>query len=314
MPCYLRRYTIGFALLLAGAGAAFAQGVAQNAIPSAGIGALWATIAHGIINPWVTILLLLAGCFLLFVDLLTPKTWEWTGTLGVLSAGIVFSAHVSEGTGGWIGVVMMLVGVGLLLLETHVFPGGGVAAIAGLLALFVGMFIALGGSAHMVFALPVAGILTVVTLVAFFAYLPKSLLWKRITQEMRQSAIAGAATMPPIVSPGQTGVTLTALRPSGTARFADGVSTGVVTEGDFLDAGEPVQVTHTGDGRIVVEPDRSCRRCGTKRVNRRCVIRLVRDFADDFAVRHPSVLTDHVHGAGKQLQLLDCQTPSRTPM
>lgn len=249
------RFFAGLVIHLAGMATARAQGGAGNAASASGVGALWETIAHGIINPWATILLLFAGCFLLFVDLLTPKTWEWMGTLGVLAVGTVFAAHVSEGTGGWVGVVLMLVGVGLLLLETHVFPGGGAAAIGGLIALSLGMFTALGGTHNMAFALPVAGILTVVALVAFFAYLPKSPLWKQITREMRQASMGGfdAALPATPVLPGQTAVTLTALRPSGMAELPDGTRIGVVTEGDFLEANAPVQITNVDGGRVVVE-------------------------------------------------------------
>ncbi|MBC8142162.1 MAG: hypothetical protein H7Y38_12060 [Armatimonadetes bacterium] len=249
------RFFAGMALHFAGVATARAQGAAGNAAPASGVGALWETIAHGVINPWITILLLFAGCFLLFVDLLTPKTWEWMGTLGVLAVGVVFAAHVSEGTGGWVGVVLMLVGVGLLLLETHVFPGGGVAAIGGLLALSLGMFTALGGTHNTVFALPVAGALTIVAIVAFFAYLPKSPLWKQITREMRQANIGSFDTAAPaVILPGQTGTTLTALRPSGMAELSDGTRLNVITEGDFLEANASVQVTHVDGGRIVVEP------------------------------------------------------------
>lgn len=241
----------GVLALLAGGTAALAQGVAQSPAASS----WWATTAHVIIAPWATILLLVVGCFLLFLDLLTPKTWEWMGTLGVIAVGTVFAAHVTEGTGGWVGIVLMLAGVGLLLLETHVFPGQGVAAVGGLLLLFLGMFWALGGSTHAALALPVASVLTVVTLVAFFAYLPKSPLWKQISQQMRQQTAVGFAAaihQNPMFLIGQSGTVLTPLRPSGVAEIA-GTRFDVVTEGDFLEMGEAILVTHVEEGRILVE-------------------------------------------------------------
>lgn len=245
----LRRLTgVGGGLLLT-ASAALAQGGAASQVA----GGSWTTLAHGVIHPWITILLLFAGCLLIFIDLLTPKTWEWTGTLGVVFVGVVFAAHVTEGTGAWVGIVLMLGGVGLLLLETHVFPGRGVAAISGLLALFLGMFIALGGSSHAVLALPVASILTVVALVAFFAYLPKSPLWNTISQQMRGRSTTDYTAQNPLILVGQAGTTLTVLRPFGVAQFA-GSRFDVVTEGDFLDANAPVLVTQVRDGRVVVEP------------------------------------------------------------
>lgn len=242
----------GVLTLLLGAGtSALAQGAAQ--LPAASN--WWSLTAHVIIAPWATVLLLVAGCLLLFLDLLTPKTWEWMGTMGVIAVGTVFAAHVTEGTGGWIGIVLMLAGVGLLLLETHIFPGQGVAAIGGLLLLFLGMFWALGGGSHAALALPVSSVLTVVTLVAFFAYLPKSPLWKQISQQMRQQSVIGLAAVAhqnPMFLIGKSGLVLTPLRPSGVAEIA-GARFDVVTEGDFLDAGEPILVTHVEEGRILVE-------------------------------------------------------------
>ena len=248
------RRAIGATILSLGtAGAVLAQGTAS--VPSST--SWWATTAHTIINPWVTILLLVVGCFLLFVDLLTPKTWEWTGTLGVIAVGTVFAAHVTEGTGGWIGIVLMLGGVTLLLLETHVFPGAGIAAIGGLLLLFVGMFWSLGGPSHAAFALSVSAILTVVAVIAFFAYLPKSPLWKEISQQMReQTALTyGNIGDNRMFLLGRTGTAVTPLRPSGVALF-DGARFDVVTEGDFLDADTPVLVTQVEGTRVVVEPAR----------------------------------------------------------
>jgi membrane-bound serine protease (ClpP class) len=247
----VRRIGGVMALLAGSTAAALAQGTAQSPIASS----WWSATAHVIIAPWATILLLVAGCLLLFLDLLTPKTWEWMGTMGVIAVGTVFAAHVTEGTGGWVGIVLMLAGVGLLLLETHVFPGQGVAAVGGLLLLFLGMFWALGGSSHAALAFPVASVLTVVTLIAFFAYLPKSPLWKQISQQMRQqSAVGFAAAMHqnPMFLIGQSGTVLTPLRPSGVAEIA-GARFDVVTEGDFLEAGETVLVTHVEEGRILVE-------------------------------------------------------------
>lgn len=51
---------------------------------------------------------------------------------------------------------------------------------------------------------------------------------------------------------GKTGETLTLLRPAGTA-LIDGVRVDVVTEGEFLDKGVPIQVAQVTGNRIVVK-------------------------------------------------------------
>lgn len=244
------RLPAAICLLLGCAAYAWAQTpVATHAASFGG----WHNVAQIVIHPVATLLLLVVGCFLLFVDMLTPRTWEITGTGGVLAVGLVFAAHVSERTGGWLGIVLMLSGVLLLLLETHVVPGHGVAAIAGLLLLFLGMFSALGGAAHAAFALPIAAVLTLVALIAFFAYLPKSPMWKQIGREMRgRTALTGADPANRAALLGRTGIAITALRPSGIAEFG-GARVQVVTEGDFLASESPLVVTAVEGARVVVE-------------------------------------------------------------
>jgi membrane-bound serine protease (ClpP class) len=238
------------ALLAAAATAAHAQGGAAAGGAAAGG---WEQLAGIITSPWVTIALLTVGCLLLFIELLTLHTWGLTGTLGVLAVGLVFAAHVTVGTAGWIGVVLFLAGLTFLLLETHVFPGHGIAAVAGLLLLFLGMFWALGGSENAVFALAVSTILTVLSVIGFFAYLPKSPVWKTLGQQMQQRASLGYVTSESRMHfLGREGRAATVLRPAGLADI-DGVRLDVVTEGEFLDAGTPVVVIKVEGSRVVVD-------------------------------------------------------------
>ena len=213
----------------------------------------WMTAARYVVaHPWATILLLVAGSLLLFHDLLTPLTWGATGTLGVVCLGTVFAANLSAHTGGWVGVVLLLLGLTLLLVETHLLPGQGVAAVFGLIFLFAGMFVALGGNKNAAFALTVSSVLTLVSLTAFFTYLPKSPLWKQLGREMRQRSEPGWASAPKLHLLGREGVTLTALRPLGAAEI-DGVQVEVVTEGEFLEQGTRIIVARIDGNRIVVD-------------------------------------------------------------
>lgn len=255
----MARLLLAVLLLLAGAvSVVYAQqagGVAPmpGPVPASAPGGVWDQAARVIVLPWMTIALLVVGCLLLFIDLLTPLTWGVTGTLGVLSVALVFAAHITAGTGGWVGIILFLGGLVFLLLETHVFPGHGIAAVAGLLLLFLGMFWSLGGSKNAAFALGVSTVLTIVSLIAFFAYLPKSPVWKKLGQEMRQRSALGYVTSDdytPFL--GRTGRALTVLRPSGAAEI-DGIRLDVITEGDFLEAGMPVMVIRVEGARIVVD-------------------------------------------------------------
>jgi membrane-bound serine protease (ClpP class) len=256
-------------LMLPGVGSARAQGgggllsmaaPAPSASPAATVAAAaavhasgWTVITNIVLLPPVTILLLVAGCLLLFHDLLTPFTWGTTGTIGIGLMATVLVANVTQHTYGWVGVLLVLVGLALILAEIHVYPGRGLAAVSGLLVLFLGMFLALGGLRNAAFSLITSGALTAVAMLSFFAYLPKSPIWKQIGREMRQrAALAQGNDGAHAPFLGRHGVAVTGLRPSGTADIG-GVRLNVVTEGDFLTAGAPVVVARIEGTRIVVE-------------------------------------------------------------
>lgn len=203
----------------------------------------WEPIAQALSLPWVTILLLVAGCLLLFHDLLTPLTWGITGTLGVICIALVLVAHAVSA----LGVVLLLVGVGLLLVETHLLPGQGMAALSGFALIFVGMFLALfQGAAQpsIGFSLSTAAAVTFLSMVTFFAYLPKSPLWKQFGREL-QGGLSVAA------QPGDRGMVVSSLRPVGVALLS-GKQVTVVTEGEFLDPGTEIVVDQVDGERIVV--------------------------------------------------------------
>ena len=234
-------------------GAAWAQDAAAmdgaSRVATAPLG--WTGIAHIIALPWTTIGLLVAGCLLLYHDLLTPLTWGLTGTLGVIAVGLVFAAQVTVGGAGWLGVMLILAGLAAVLFEIHVRPGYG-SALAGFLLMYVGMFHALGGTHNTVFALTVSTILFLAFGVAFLAYLPKSPAWQRVGRQLhRHAALTQNTADAPHHFVGHTGRSLTTLRPAGLAEI-DGLRVPVVTEGEFLEAGVPLIVTDLANGRIVV--------------------------------------------------------------
>ena len=152
----------------------------------------WSLTALWVSQPWVTILLLALGLALVVMEMLTLHSWGVAGIIGGALVLLIFAAHITVGTATWVGVVLFLAGIALLLFETHVFPGHGVSALAGLILIFLGMFYALGGiQTGAIYSAGAALLVTVGILIAFFSYLPRSPIWKKIGQPMRQSAAAG---------------------------------------------------------------------------------------------------------------------------
>lgn len=212
----------------------------------------WEEAALWISDPWVTVILLGLGMALVIIEMLTLHSWGLAGVIGGVFVGVVLLAHVATGA-SWLGIIVLLAGLGLLLFETHLFPGHGIAAFAGLVCIFLGIFWALGGSqGNALFPTLMSVLVTLGIIIAFFIYLPKSPVWRVLGQHMQQKATLGyVATSDFTGYLGQRGVAVTLLRPSGSADI-DGMRLNVVTEGAFLPAGTPVEVVKVQGNRIVV--------------------------------------------------------------
>jgi len=229
-----------------GPGLASAQTVSVDLDP-------WTATSLWITQPWATILLLALGMTLVLVEVLTLHSWGLAGIVGGVIVALIFAAYITVGAAGWIGLLLFLAGAALLLLETHFLPGHGYPAMAGLALIFVGMYFALGGAqAGAIYSASGALLTTIALVVAFFLYLPRSGVWKRLGQPMRQTALGGYVSSADNTGYlGQIGSAVTLLRPSGTAEF-DGVRLSVVSEGEFIALGTPVQVIMVQGSRIVV--------------------------------------------------------------
>ncbi|WP_395142683.1 NfeD family protein [Armatimonas sp.] len=213
----------------------------------------WSQAETFIAQPWVTILLLVAACLLLFHDMLTPLTWGLTGNLSVVCFALVLVAHAVSG----VGVAVLIGGVALLLIETHLLPGRGIAALVGFGLVFGGIYLSLSdGPKHASngFSLAAAATVTVFSIVTFLAYLPKSPVWKQLGREIyAQSAGVEFVRDLPQEWIGKRGQVATPLRPVGVV-VIEGRQLTVVTEGDFLEPGVEVQITEIMGDRIVVDP------------------------------------------------------------
>ena len=230
-------------------------GVAGAQLQTVSLGP-WDAFALWITQPWATVLLLALGLALIIAEVVTLHSWGLAGIAGGILVALIFAAYITIGAATWVGVLLFLGGCGLLLLETHVLPGHGWPALAGLTLIFIGLFYALGGSqAGALYPAAMALFVTLALVVTFFLYLPRSGVWKRLGQPMRQTALAGYVSSDDYTGfLGHHGVAVTLLRPSGTAEF-DGVRLPVVSEGEFVPPGTQVQIVTVQGSRIVVRAE-----------------------------------------------------------
>ena len=154
---------------------------------------------------------------------------------------------------GWIWVLsLFLLGFALIILDIFVTPGVDVVGVLGLLCICAGMvyaYVALGtGSALAAAAIGLASIAILVWLA--FRHRP----WQRfvLQSEIGQDESGGAAPSRRALTVGQTGESLSPLRPSGRARF-DGNNVDVVTQGDFIEEGTAISVLSVAGHRVVVQ-------------------------------------------------------------
>lgn len=154
-------------------------------------------------------------------------------------------------------IALIVVGVFLLALEVFVIPGFGVSGILGIAALITGIFLVtdslLKGVLFTGGALIVLGIITYLS----FRSARTRRLWQKFSLTTRQT-LKGGYVAPKVQYEaflGRTGISLTQLRPAGTADF-DGEYLDVVTEGGFIGPRTGVKVVAVEGTRIVVREEK----------------------------------------------------------
>jgi membrane-bound serine protease (ClpP class) len=205
-----------------------------------------------LVNPWVTVLLLAVGVSLLIREAMTWRTFGVTGTLGIALVVLVLTANIACG-GSWVGFGLFLGGVLALLAEIYVAPGLGLWTLVGVVCIFLGIFLGIGGGRENVVPDLLGALVTSgVGLAAFFACLPQTKTWRKLAERSPDDRDLG------IVAPneftgyfGVVGLALTDLRPKGLASFA-GTRLDVVADGDYVRQGESIEVTRIDAGEVYV--------------------------------------------------------------
>jgi membrane-bound serine protease (ClpP class) len=220
----------------------------------------WAeTLVRILTHPVLSSLLLAIGVLGLIIEVQTPGV-GLPGGLGLVCLGLFFWGHWLVALAGW--EELLLVGTGLVLLTVEIFvtPGFGVAGFLGIGAVLGGLGLSLVGAGATWEVLLRAGgrvaaslLLALVGAAVMLRALPRLPFGRRLVLEQELTAQAGYASAPESDRRwiGKRGVTVTPLRPAGIGEF-DGERVDVVSEGVFIDAGEPVDVLRVDGNRIVV--------------------------------------------------------------
>jgi membrane-bound serine protease (ClpP class) len=220
----------------------------------------WAeTLVRFLTHPIVSSLLMTVGLLGLLVEIRTPG-FGAPGAIGLLTLGLFFWGHWLVQLAGWEELLLVSIGVLLIALELFVIPGVSVAGVGGIVALVAGLgmtLIGAGATVPMIISalgrVAISILLAMAGALAVLRFLPRLPFGRRLVLETGMQADLGYVSTPDHDRHwlGRSGTAVSPLRPAGIAEM-DGVRLDVVSDGDFIEAGTPVEVTRVDGNRIVV--------------------------------------------------------------
>jgi membrane-bound serine protease (ClpP class) len=222
-------------------------------------------------------LLMMIGLAGIFIELKSPGV-GLPGAVGVVAIALYFLGSYMADLSSYVEWMVFALGVVLLTLEIYVIPGFGLAGLAGIAciagALFLGLidFSPIQGVEFRSVRLQMVGNAALTVLVAMiglipFLYvlarlLPSTPMFKRLMLAPLEAGAVATAEQTGLTSPteqiktGDRGHAVTDLHPTGVAHFAHG-RVDVLTEGEFLNRNDPLEVIRVEGARILVRKARS---------------------------------------------------------
>lgn len=224
---------------------------------------VWAeSVLRFLANPVVSSILMLMMLGGLYFELQTPGI-GFPGIMAGIGSLLFFAPLYIMGLAQSWEIVLFIMGVILIVIEIFVIPGFGLAGISGIsLVIFslgvslignVGLqFPEIGQISQAIWTMAITLILGVAMIASMVRYLPENIMFNTLVLSEstdRSRGYTGADTHDELL--GSEGVTVTALRPSGTALLNDR-RIDVVSDGDFIEKGARVKVVETANLKVVV--------------------------------------------------------------
>lgn len=219
--------------------------------------------AQVLTGPLVASILLAIGVIGILIELFTPGV-GLPGAIGILALALFFGGAFIATPAGLFDLALVIAGIILIAIELLLLPGFGIAGILGLAALIFALFrIFQEGT---IYVLGYTALFGGALLALAFWFLPNTRLGGVLTLSTRLKTETAAATASSgtggdpakakLVSSfdhllGQRGIATSDLRPAGVARFGQ-QRVDVVTEGDFIPSGTPIEVLRVEGNRVTV--------------------------------------------------------------
>jgi membrane-bound serine protease (ClpP class) len=226
----------------------------------------WADFLIDALNS-VSFLLLVLGGAALYVEVQSPGI-GLGGLIAALCFLLYFWSAFLGGTAGWLEVLLFLAGLICLALEIFVLPGFGLFGLAGGLLVISSLILAsqtfvlprndyqLHQLRNSLLMLTGAGIGVVVAVAAVRRYLPHTPVLNNMVLAPPSSEEVSRINQREALAQldhllGKRGVAFTPLVPGGKARIDDEL-VDVLTDGEFVDRGLPIEVIEVRANRVVV--------------------------------------------------------------
>lgn len=220
----------------------------------------WAERLVGFLTlPMVGSLLLSVGTLALLAAVRSPG-FGVIELVGVACLVLFFWSRWILRLVGWEEIALIAAGSVLLAIEVFVIPGLGVAGVLGAILLFLGLTLSLVGQgvtprglAEAAGQIALAALLAIAGGIVLLRALPHLPFGRRIVLKtgLGEGGWDARPNRGAPIQAGARGVTLSPLRPAGIAEIA-GKRTDVVSEGEYVPSGEPIEVIRLDDNRIIV--------------------------------------------------------------
>lgn len=211
-------------------------------------------------------ILMMIGLAMLYTELQSPG-FGVPGIVGITCLALVFLSQYFVGLADHTELLIIVLGIVLLGIELLVLPGFGIAGFAGVFCIAAGMILALQDFVvpnpdfpweaellmknviHVLGSFLSAFVISLLFLRYVFPKVSTVVEGPYLTATLKDSHADSKETSAAKV--GDTGIVFTFLRPSGKAKIGNEVFD-VITEGEFLEKGTPVEIMEIIGNRIVV--------------------------------------------------------------
>lgn len=243
----------------------YAQGIVQNRVELLyELGLSHATIeevettlaeevARFITSPIVIPILLSIASLGLIVELYSPG-FGVAGTMGLIALVLFFYGHIIAGLAGMEAIVLLILGIGLIIAEF--FVTGGILGLLGVGSIIGSLFLSGYDIGHMSLSIAIAFVVAVVAAVVLFRSigLEKGIFRRIVLKDRTSTELGYVSSVSRMELMGLEGITVTPLRPAGTA-LLDGERIDVVSEGGFIEENKRVKVVNIEGMRVVVREE-----------------------------------------------------------